>query len=197
MKLSVRRSAHRDMVIEVSDQIANSVPNIKLDNTIGTLCDRSMGWIVKAIHEIGKKELIMKVRTYLARFHIFNAATPKAFELCCVRNFNLSQQSLMSPEALAALCELPKSNPALYQELVGLDEPVEEPVRLEDEFSDDVEDASDIPVDVVLALVASGSTHVEEGFKIDDEGRVVRVAEVENAEAGKEAAEPELVGHGH
>jgi len=81
---------------------------------------------------------------------------------------------------------------------VGLDEPVEEPVGSEDEFSDDVEDASDIPVDVVSALVASGSTHVEEGFKIDDEGRVVRVAEVENAEAGEEAAaEPEPVGRGH
>ena len=104
---------------------------------------------------------------------------------------------MTSPEALAALRELPKSNPPLYRELVGLDEPVEEPVRSEDEFSDDVEDASDIPVDVVLALVASGSTHVEEGFKIDDEGCVVRVAEVENAEAGEEAAEPEPVGHGH
>ena len=89
MKLSVCRSAHRDMVIEVSDQIANGVPNIKLDNTIGTLCDCSMGWIVKAIHEIGKKELIMKVRTYLARFHIFNAATPKAFELCRCDRVNL------------------------------------------------------------------------------------------------------------
>lgn len=124
--------------------------------------------------------------------------TPKAFELCCVGNFNLSQQSLTSPEALAALRELPKSNPALYRELVGLDEPVEEPVGSEDEFSDDVEDASDIPVDVVSTLLASDSTHVEEGFKIDDEGCVVRVAEVENAEAGEEAAaEPELVGHGH
>jgi len=39
---------------------------------------------------------------------------------------------------------------------------------------------------------------VEEGFKIDDEGRVVRVAEVESAEAGEEAAaEPEPVGRGH
>jgi len=155
-------------------------------------------WIVKAIHEIGKKELIMKVRTYLTHFHIFNTATPKAFELCHVGNFNLSQQSLTSPEALAALRELPKLNPVLYRELVGLDKPVEEPVRSESEFSDDVEDASDIPVDVVLALVTSGSTHVEEGFKIDDEGRVVRVAEVENAEAGEEAAaEPEPVGRGH
>ena len=187
------------MVIEVSTQIANGVSNIKLDNTVGTLRDRSVGWIVKAIHDISKKELIMKVRTYLTRFHIFNTETPKAFELCRVGNFKLSQQSLTSPEALAALRELPKSNPALYREFVGLDEPVEEPVgESEDEFSDDVEDASDIPVDVVSTLVTSGSTHLEEGFRIDDEGCVVRVAEVEDAEAGEEAvAEPEPVGRGH
>jgi len=114
-------------------------------------------------------------------------------------NFNLSQESLTSPEALSALCELPKSNPALYWELVG---PPEEAEGSEDKFSEDFEDASDIPVDVVLNLITLGSRHVEEGFKIDNEGCVVQVAEVENVEADEEVVveqepEPEQeMGHG-
>ncbi|KDR76038.1 hypothetical protein GALMADRAFT_139792 [Galerina marginata CBS 339.88] len=81
----MKRSAHRDIIREVQDQLSKGVENVKLDTTVGKLCDRSVGWIVDAIADIDNKELIMK-----------------AFEMCRVGNFNQSQASLTSPEALAA-----------------------------------------------------------------------------------------------
>jgi hypothetical protein len=61
LKLSVRRSAHRDIVREVSDQIVRGDEMIKLDTTLGALRNRAVGWIVNAIHDINKKDIIMKV----------------------------------------------------------------------------------------------------------------------------------------
>jgi hypothetical protein len=60
MKLSIKRSAHRDIVEEVSAQLASG-QNIKLDVTLGTLRDRAVGWIVNSIREISNKELVCKV----------------------------------------------------------------------------------------------------------------------------------------
>ena len=64
LKLSIRHSAHCDIVKEVSDQIAKDDEIIKLDTTLGTLRNQAVGWVVDAIHEINKKEIIMKVNTY-------------------------------------------------------------------------------------------------------------------------------------
>jgi hypothetical protein len=63
LKLSMTRSAHRDIVEEASAQIAKKVPadQIKLDTRVGTLRDRSVGWVVQAIHDIDNPELIAKV----------------------------------------------------------------------------------------------------------------------------------------
>ena len=61
MKLSIKRSAHRDIVDEVSAQIASERKEIRLDVTLGTLRDRAVGWVVNAIREISNKVLICKV----------------------------------------------------------------------------------------------------------------------------------------
>ena len=62
MKLSMRKSAHRDLVKEVQDQLANGVSDIKIDIRIGVLRDRSVAWVVNAIHDLDRKDLILKVR---------------------------------------------------------------------------------------------------------------------------------------
>jgi hypothetical protein len=62
LKLSVRRSAHRDIVKEVSDQLAKGATDVKLDTTVGTLRNRAVGWIANAIHKVGKKDIILKVK---------------------------------------------------------------------------------------------------------------------------------------
>jgi hypothetical protein len=72
-----------------------------------------------------------------------------------VGDFNLSHTSLTSAKALAALCELHKTNPALHAEITaGIAEATadDEPV-----FSIEAEagagNGSDIPIEVVQAVV--------------------------------------------
>ena len=45
MKLSIKRSAHHDIVDEVSTQIASGRKEIRLDVTLATLRDRAVGWL--------------------------------------------------------------------------------------------------------------------------------------------------------
>jgi hypothetical protein len=99
-------------------------------------------------------------------------------------DFNLSHTSLTSVKALAALRELHKTNPALHAkittdiaEATADDEPV---------FSVEAEagagDGSDIPIEVVRAVVMSQESAAIDGFAIDEQGSVVRtgVAETES-----------------
>jgi len=62
MKLSMKQSAHCDIVDEVSTQIKGGSPDIiRVDTTLGTLQDCSVGWVVNAMRDINKKDLILKV----------------------------------------------------------------------------------------------------------------------------------------
>ena len=61
LKHSMRCSAHRDLVQEASALLESDLDTFQLDTTIGTLRDRSLGWIVKAMHDISDKTLVKKV----------------------------------------------------------------------------------------------------------------------------------------
>ncbi|THU79608.1 hypothetical protein K435DRAFT_697428 [Dendrothele bispora CBS 962.96] len=69
MKLSIKRSAHRDLVAEVVT-LLDAVPSndkerpLKLDQSVPTLRNRSLGWIVNAYHDINNPDLIKKVCVY-------------------------------------------------------------------------------------------------------------------------------------
>jgi len=108
---------------------------------------------------------------------------------------------LTSAEALSALRQLPITNPSLHHEITGGktsrctedDEPV---------FSAETDqgDGSDILIDVVQSVVmAEGS--VVDGYKLDEEGSIVRTGVAEN-EAGEDNAEASVIvpaaelGHG-
>jgi hypothetical protein len=69
LKLSMQQSAHRDVVKEVQDQLTKGVTDIKVDTTVGTLRDRSVGWVVNAIHDLDHPDLILKV---CGQFFFFN-----------------------------------------------------------------------------------------------------------------------------
>ena len=69
MKLSMRRSAHRDVVKEVQDQLTKGVTDIKVDTTVGTLRDRSVRWVVNAIHDLDRPDFILKVRGQIFLFN--------------------------------------------------------------------------------------------------------------------------------
>jgi hypothetical protein len=63
LKQSMKRSAHKDIVDETMTHLDSSIPAsaFKLDTTLGTLRDRSVGWIMNAYDDINHKDLILKV----------------------------------------------------------------------------------------------------------------------------------------
>ncbi|KAJ7468435.1 hypothetical protein B0H11DRAFT_1640333, partial [Mycena galericulata] len=139
MKLSIKRSAHRDIVDEALSQIqaGKSASEIKLNTTVGVLRDRSVGWIVEAVHDINDPAIIMK-----------------AFEMCRAGDYNFSQASLTSPEALERLIRLPDENPVLHAELTqGVAAVPTSDVEEEPFLNVDVYDDCDIPLDVVSGLL--------------------------------------------
>jgi hypothetical protein len=70
LKQSMKRSAHKDIVTETITQLNSGTPAtmLRLDTTLPTLRNRSVGWLVNAYHNINNKDLILKVRklTYCA-----------------------------------------------------------------------------------------------------------------------------------
>ena len=60
MKLSIKRSAHCDIVDEVSAQLTSGTKDLRLNITLGTLRNWAVGWVVNTIHEISNKVLICK-----------------------------------------------------------------------------------------------------------------------------------------
>jgi len=63
LKQSMKCSAHQDIVLETTTQLdsGTSANSLKLDTTLGTLCNQSVGWLVAVYHNINNKDLILKV----------------------------------------------------------------------------------------------------------------------------------------
>ncbi|KAH9971063.1 hypothetical protein BJV74DRAFT_889431 [Russula compacta] len=163
------RSAHKDIVEETTAHLeaGTFASAITLDTKLGTLCNQSVGWIAKAIQDVNRKDLIMK-----------------AFEMCHVGNFNCSQASLTSLDALTALRNLPKSNPTLYKQFTGKCEDIptadgeEEPTFFEGE---EIDDDSDIPMEVIRSQVMENG--LGQGFETNEEGQIERNGIAEDIEA--------------
>jgi hypothetical protein len=56
-------------VKEVQDQLAKGISNITVDTTVGTLCDRSVEWIVNAIDDLDHPDFILKVHSLFKMFY--------------------------------------------------------------------------------------------------------------------------------
>ncbi|KAF8185627.1 hypothetical protein K438DRAFT_1765849 [Mycena galopus ATCC 62051] len=95
-------------------------------------------------------------------------------DVCEAGPFNLSHVSLTSPEALAALRDLPNKNPALHQELTaarvmpGNTEVEELPFPSDHQMPYD--DESDVPLEL------------PDGFAVDEAGNLARDGVVEDTE---------------
>lgn len=203
LKQSIKRAAHKDIVKETMAHLESGTfaSTIKLDTRLGTLRDRSVSWITNAIQDVNKKDLIMKVSlrmlTYSREGSLMKLFAQQAFEMCRIGNFNASQASMTSADALTALRNLPKSNPTLYEQFTGVAEDttaigLEEPAFFENEA---VDDDSDIPMDVILShIMEEGLGH---GFEVNDEGRVERTGIAEDVETEIAAiAAPLILGRG-
>jgi hypothetical protein len=63
LKQSMKRSAHKDIAAETITQLNSGTPAamLKLDKTLGTLRNRSVGWMVNAYRDINNKDSIFRV----------------------------------------------------------------------------------------------------------------------------------------
>ncbi|KAJ7469783.1 hypothetical protein B0H11DRAFT_1650322, partial [Mycena galericulata] len=167
LKLSIKRSAHRDIVTEALAQIKAGKPadEIRLDTTVGTLRNRSVGWIAQAIQDLNDPTIITQ-----------------AFEMCRVGKWNLSHASLTSPEALAGLRDLPKTNPVLHAALIQTAGAPAAPVESDD--------ADEEPYD--SDHLVSGGSSIATNFSVDADGGIVRSGNAENSGA-EESDGPALV----
>ena len=117
--------------------------------------------------------------------------------MCRIGTFNASQASLTSADALAALRNLPISNPTLYKQFTGETEDtttveLDEPAFFENE---EVDDDSDIPMDMILSHVMEEG--LGPGFEVNDEGRIERTGVAEDVETEIAAvAAPLILGRG-
>ncbi|KAG6805720.1 hypothetical protein H0H92_011818 [Tricholoma furcatifolium] len=96
--------------------------------------------------------------------------------------FGFPEKELTSLETLSALRNLPKTDPDFYRELTeaaevvsGVSESSEEPT-----YSNNFEDDSAVPMDVVLQCMAGNG--LRDGFGVDDHGSITRVGSAESME---------------
>ena len=109
--------------------------------------------------------------------------------MCRVGEFNQSQASMTSPAALAALRDLPQTQPDLHLELTS-NLVVQEPTDGVDEpaFSNEVEDASDIPLQTAISHVMSENADLEDGFIVQEDGSLSRASVLEDPDHIDEAS---------
>ncbi|EMD30919.1 hypothetical protein CERSUDRAFT_145753 [Gelatoporia subvermispora B] len=104
LKHAMRRSGHLHMVNETLAQLNQGVDpeKVMLDKSIGVIRDRSVEWMYHGYNAINKPEIVLK-----------------AWEMCKVKSFSLSYESLTSREARQELNRLALSDPEFYAEITG------------------------------------------------------------------------------
>ncbi|KAG8724344.1 hypothetical protein FRC11_002133 [Ceratobasidium sp. 423] len=159
-ELSPQRYGTADIVLETVNALKSGVPPERVinDQTLGTLRDRSVRWMVQGYHALNKPELIRK-----------------AFALCAVpgTNFNLSYESLTSCEARQAILDLRTTDPQLYAELATGSFPrptasdvVDEDMMIDSEYVPENEDVGHGAAEVIdLVLNARSAGEAAESFE--------------------------------
>lgn len=180
MKLSIKRACHRDMVNEISAQLADDPDGVlKLDTRLGVLCNRSLGWMVAAFKDTNDVLLIKKVSTSYYQFFC-QLTHLQAFELCRIGEFNCSHESLTSAKTLEMLADLPETNLLLFSKLSQSRLNDLDALGEEDAFSgDSPDDDSDIPLGVVAAVVELSGAVDDAGFDVADDGTVIHMGVAE------------------
>ena len=103
---------------------------------------------------------------------------------------------MTSPEALATLRKLPKTNPSLYKQFTSDCEDIGDETEPAFSAENDAIDDSDIPIDVVALHIVQED--LGEGFEADSDGRIERtgVAEDVDAERSELVDAPLILGRG-
>ena len=122
-KQAIARSLNADVIKEVSAQIEHGAEpgTVRLDTSLPTLRNRTVGAIVKAYKAVNNRALVLKVKfpvAYTANHLLmsFNVM-PRHFYSAEAATSISHKPSLTSLEMLATLDNLPTTNKAFYDEL--------------------------------------------------------------------------------
>ncbi|KAG8917045.1 hypothetical protein FRC01_002695 [Tulasnella sp. 417] len=144
-KEAIRRAALDDIIKETTSQLESGITteSIILDKTIGTLRDRTPGWLLAAWKAVNKRDLVVK-----------------SWEMCTTGDFNLSYESLTSRAARQAIVDMRSTDPLFFAEITSgrVEEPGNTTTYQEDEERSEAEDEE------------SGSEDSEDDFfKLEDD----------------------------
>jgi hypothetical protein len=159
-KASIKNSQNEDSVLEAmgkletTDCTDDEDPPLELDDTIGTLRKRGVGWFVDSMDCIQRPDLVKR-----------------SFARCATsEGFNLSFESLTSTQALRLLLDIQLRQPALWAQLTAgrshvleeddtttVDGEEDSPFQLDGQEGDDENVTSD-PADLIRAVLASHET---------------------------------------
>ncbi|KAG8955750.1 hypothetical protein FRC04_007741 [Tulasnella sp. 424] len=125
-KEAIRRAALEDIIKETTAflEAGISPESIVLDKTIGTLRNRTPGWLLAAWKAVNQGDHVLKVSlgALVERVAIIvftDLHTLQSWELCATGDFNLSHQSLTSRSARQAILDLRSADPVFYAEITS------------------------------------------------------------------------------
>lgn len=130
---------HANLVEEVAMQLDRDEANIIVDKRIAVLRDRSPSWIIDCP----------------------NTKDIQAFEMCTVRGFNLSFESLTGFKARGRLRDLKNADPEFWKELTGSNE----------------QDVAEIACAAIVADVLG--QNVPSGVGVDADGNLMSTVEAQ------------------
>jgi hypothetical protein len=191
-KLAIKQAQHADIVEETLHLLQSGVDpeNVRLDTSIGTLRDRSVGWLVKAYNKINNPSMVKKVGIHLKLDGDISYIYFQAFTLCSAgENFNLSYESLTSNKAWVLLRDVQKNNPDLWSTITSAQYQTKAEIDVDadddkTDSDDDIEDGEEVPVDIVLKWMASNGKDIPPGYEVGADGalRVSNASEVYEGE---------------
>jgi hypothetical protein len=158
---------HEDIVDATLKQIDHG-ELISIDDWLPTLRNASVRWLWKAYQKLNDKAFVKKVSINHPIRQLPHVALCQAFALCTVRDWNLSYESLRSPEMQEALWALKETNPTFWAQLTMTNprhlRPRQDEIVPEDTIADPLEDEDEDDSDVSLRDVIA-ETHKEEPTK--------------------------------
>ncbi|TDL14855.1 hypothetical protein BD410DRAFT_845671 [Rickenella mellea] len=157
LKLSIKRSQNADIVQETLAQLEQGKPatQVRLDTTVGTLRDRTMNWLVTAYHHVNKPDIVKK-----------------AFAGCKSGEFNLSFESITSPDALQTLRDIQKNEPLVWEKIhLRADSIIQADGEDEPAFNDCPDDDSAVTIDHLVEL-RNGKKFLNAHVAQEDDGHL-------------------------
>ena len=145
------RAYLEDVVAAILTQIDNKTEKITFDDNLPILRDASIRWMWLAYQALNKVDIVQKVSYQQIRISE-NKGLPdmQAFELCVVREWDLSYATLRSFNMQDSLRKLRDDDPEFWSQLTRADEKLVVGAVVDEDVVPDVDDGNLDDTDVSL-----------------------------------------------